>query len=457
MELLTGNPILFVLGLFVVILIFFIAVYMRDIKYGMIIWLIAGVFVTPMVFAISLPGVPDIYLERIIFVLLFFLFLVKIAVGQEDFIPLARLDFLWIILLFILLISMWRTGFFAELPFEEHPSRVFLAGFFFPFSFYLFGKNIFYTEERLRTLLWTSFFLYLYFVLTAYLEHFRLDQFIYPGYIANPLAGYHFGRARGPFLNAAVNGWVFVTLFALTLFLRTQVESILARVFIALGLFLCPLAVFYTYTRAVWLSFLSALIVLSFSKKLLLQRKFIFFPIIILILIGAANWEKLGTKEREAGGVMQIEEVEDRIKLFNITKAVFRENPLFGIGFGRFRRAALSYGPEVARGASIGTPSQHNIFFSILSEVGLLGLIPFIIIILYGVRYSISLFRYLGEEGFINKDLVITFWAVFLTYLISASFIQTQYFLVANVIFFLWSGIIVGLYQRRVVLQEDSD
>jgi O-antigen ligase len=85
-----------------------------------------------------------------------------------------------------------------------------------------------------------------------------------------------------------------------------------------------------------------------------------------------------------------------------------------------------------------------------LSEVGLLGLIPFLIVLIYLFRYSIALYRNLGQDGFINTDLVVAFWAVVVCYLVSAFFIQTQYFLVGNSIVFLWGGIIMGLHQRRL-------
>jgi len=450
-----SNAFLLVLGIFLTILFFFIVVYIKDIKYGLIFWLFSAVFITPEVFAISLPGVPDVYLERIIFVLLFFILFVKVAIGQEETLPWTSVELFWMILLSVLLVSMMRTGFFAAFQYEEHPSRVFLAGFFFPFAFYFFGKTIFYSEERLKTLLWASFFFYLYFVITAYMEHFELRQFIIPRYISDPLKGIHFGRARGPFLNAAVNGWVMVTLFALVVFLRSQVESPIARIMVNFGLLLSPLAVFYTYTRAAWLAYLLASLMFIFlSKRLLFNRLFIFVPIILLVILGVVNWERLQSKERATGGVMQTEEVEDRIKLFKITTAVFKENPIFGIGFGRFRRAAILYGPEVAPGASLGTPSQHNIFFSIVSEVGLLGLISFSLILISAFRRGFPLFRHLGEEGLINRDLIITFWVIMITYLVSASFIQTQYFLLANVLSFLWVGIIMGLYQRIIIGEQ---
>ncbi len=148
---------------------------------------------------------------------------------------------------------------------------------------------------------------------------------------------------------------------------------------------------------------------------------------------------------------MQVAEAESRITLFRVTEVIFADRPLFGVGFGRFNREVARYTPEIFPVFAETLPSQHNIFFSLLSEVGLIGLIPFLIILYYPLRYSRSLFQKLDEEGWINKDLIVVFWGIFLTFLVTASFIQTQYFLASNSFFFLWIGMVVGLYQRRVL------
>jgi O-antigen ligase len=83
-----------------------------------------------------------------------------------------------------------------------------------------------------------------------------------------------------------------------------------------------------------------------------------------------------------------------------------------------------------------------------------LGAVPFVLILFFVFRYSQVLYRRLGEEGIISRNLVAVFWSIIIVYLISASFIQTQYFIAANALTFLWVGMIVGLYQRQ---EEEPD
>lgn len=442
---------LVILGFITAVFFFIIFLSLGDIFWGFIIWFLVATFFGKEFFVISFPGWPDIYLERIVFLILFILFFVEVFRGKERLLSNTRVENMMILLLLVLMFSMGRTGFLTTRGDEYQPFHIFLTGFFFPFIFYYFGKTLLYTEQRIKILLWGLLGFFIYLVLTAYLEHFKITSLIFPRFISNPLVGIHYGRARGPFVTAPVNGWVMGALFFSSLFLRSRVQGGVARAVLLIVLLLTPLALFYTYTRAVWLSFLMApLPLLLFSKKLLLRSRFIFLPLVLLILFTIVNWENISSQEREMGGVMQVSEVQSRIALFQVTKAVLKEAPIFGVGFGRFNRAIPYYSSEVLHGTSVQLASQHNLFFGLLSEVGLIGLVPFILILFFIFHLSILLFRRLPGEGFISKDLVVTFWAILIIYLVNASFIQTQFFIVANALIFLWAGMMVGLYQRQI-------
>lgn len=457
MESFSGNLVL-VLGVFTATIFFFVLLYKGDIVFGFLVWFLAASFIPRQIFVISLPGWPDIYLERLIFVLVFIIFFFEMFRGKERSLPNTRIEYFMMVLLVILLISMGLTGFLATRGDEYQPFHIFLTGFLFPFTFYYFGKTVLSTEPRIKILLWGLFLFFSYLVLTAYLEHFKITRFIFPRYISDPFFGIHYGRARGPFGVAPVNGWILASLFCTTLYLRSQTKGLLSRGIMLIILLLAPVAIFYTYTRAVWLSFLLAPILLMlFSKKLLFRPRYFVFPVICLILLTFFNWENIASKERALGGVMQLKEIEARAGLYNATKAIFRDTPLFGVGFGRFGRVLPFYAPEAFAGTAPQLASQHNLFFGLLSEVGLIGLTPFVLILYFIIRDSILLFKRLGEEkGFFSRDPVVIFWAIISIYLVNALFIQTQFFIQANGLVFLWAGLVVGFYQRQVRLTPDS-
>ena len=49
-----------------------------------------------------------------------------------------------------------------------------------------------------------------YLGITAFLQEVNLDQLVFPAYITDPSVGIHADRARGPFVEAAANGLVYV-------------------------------------------------------------------------------------------------------------------------------------------------------------------------------------------------------------------------------------------------------
>ncbi|MCG6534803.1 MAG: hypothetical protein L7F78_08955, partial [Syntrophales bacterium LBB04] len=192
------NYLLISLGALTAIIFLFLILVIGDMTYGILIWLAVAIFIPKELFLISMPGFPDIYLERLVFVIVAPLFLFRIVSGREGRLPNTALEYWMGVLLVLLLISMWRTGFLATPSGGYQPFHIFLTGFLFPFSFYYFAKYLVHTEERIRILLWGLFFLFVYLVATAYLEHFKINDLIFPKFITDPHFGLHNGTARGP-------------------------------------------------------------------------------------------------------------------------------------------------------------------------------------------------------------------------------------------------------------------
>lgn len=443
---------LFVVGIFIASILFFMLTSRGDITFSFLIWLFTAIFLGKEFFVLSLTGFPDIYMERLFFIALSMVFFYQIWTGQERLMPNTAIEYYMIFILIVLLVSMSLTGFLAARKGEIQPFSAFLNGFFFPFFFYYFGKTIIYTEERIKILLWGFFFFLMYLVMTNFFEHYKITSLVFPRFIMDPNIGIHFGRARGPFGIAPVNGMFVGSLFFLTLFLRSKISSEGMRLWMLLLLLFSIPALFFTYTRAVWLSIILApMVVFAFSRTMIFKARYMVFPMILLLLYVFLNWQNITSPQRATGGVLQIAEVEDRIALYETTKVIFRNYPIFGVGFGRFGRAARLYGGEVSLRAGLGAESQHNLYFAMVSEVGLIGLIPLILLFYYAIKYSWLLYSLLEEEGLICRDLVVAFWAIMIIFQVNAAFIQTQYFATINVFFFLWIGIMVGLYQRRVL------
>ena len=75
---------------------------------------------------------------------------------------------------------------------------------------------------------------------------------------------------------------------------------------------------------------------------------------------------------------------------------IIASNPLLGIGAGNFPYVATAYSVQVAQHAAevgAGAGTTHNIFLSVASELGLIGLLLFLGILLFAFRLALSLSR----------------------------------------------------------------
>ena len=95
-----------------------------------------------------------------------------------------------------------------------------------------------------------------------------MSDFVFPKDILNPRLGINFGRSRGPFLSAAVNGTILGMLSVLNFYIAMNTRS-LYRIFFIINIFLSVVGVFFTYTRASWLG-----IVVSFMLMMVINQRF---------------------------------------------------------------------------------------------------------------------------------------------------------------------------------------
>jgi O-antigen ligase len=77
---------------------------------------------------------------------------------------------------------------------------------FLPFFMFLLAPVIFATQRQRKILLGSIVGLAAYLSLTALFEKLHLNALVVPHYITDPSVGEHFGRARGPFVDAGADG-----------------------------------------------------------------------------------------------------------------------------------------------------------------------------------------------------------------------------------------------------------
>lgn len=77
--------------------------------------------------------------------------------------------------------------------------------------------------------------------------------------------------------------------------------------------------------------------------------------------------------------------ISDRFFAIKSAIPMFLDSPIFGVGFGNFKYEMISYGY-----GGVNLVGAHNTFVAIACELGLLGLVPFVIIVIVVIKNSLN-------------------------------------------------------------------
>ena len=416
-------------------------------------WLVASAVMGPHFFILRIGGVFDITIERLLFILILAFLGAGLFTGKVNLRSGITIEMTMMVFVLICVVSMIRTGFLPAGPYFPSPWFVFITGYLFPFIVYVYAKNYLRDENQVQLILHTLFFFGIYLCLIAPFEYFDLRQFVFPRYINDiKISELHMERARGPFLNAAFNGVGILIGFICGLHLLEKKIGF-TRFFYQASLLLFFPAVFFTLTRSVYLGLLIALIIfLRWYKTSFSKWKLISLPLALVLIVGIVNSPRLLSKERREGGVYQVDEVNIRMALLEKSYFMFSERPLMGIGLAQFIPASTrAYKGRTAFIAEeAGTQFQHNHLMGIATELGLEGIIVYLVFIILILRRMAQLTGKLPESGIMGRNLRIAIVAIWCVYLNNNLFVEPSNTLFVNAVPFLFAGLADGLYIRSM-------
>jgi putative inorganic carbon (hco3(-)) transporter len=245
----------------------------------------------------------------------------------------------------------------------------------FPFLLFCLAPIFFGTKRQRNILLAALVGMGIYLGLTGCLEGIHLYKLLLPRYIANPNVGIHWGRARGPFLEATGDGFcIFVGMVAAAIGLRTW-QSTRARFlcFLAIGADLG--AVFFSLTRSVWggaaLGIVGTML-LTKKTRLLLIPLLVAGSIVVggtLVASPTIRAEAFGRAESQAP-------VWDRQNTDLAALRIIKEKPIFGVGWENFMNVSPNYMLQQPDYPITGLDIEvHNVFLSHAAELGIPGLL----------------------------------------------------------------------------------
>ena len=327
----------------------------------------SGWFGTP-----ELEGVPRITGDRLAFIAVVTYALVVFALRRE---PLGRPGLseagLWLV---AVIAATSGIIFGAFLSGYRGSSIGILFNFvLFPAVFYSLLRRTRYSERGTARLCLLLTLFGAYLGTTAILERTSLTWLLVPPEIGDPQIAQHWGRARGPFLQAEFNGAVMVLLLPVVVFLRnigTRVGQIIALLTVPL---LC-VGVYLTETRAAILS-LGVVLVLGASFRHPARP----FYRGLCLLVCAASVLLL-----VSGGIViprldEITPLYDRVNLLLVTSGMIAEHPVVGVGFGNFDRYQQDFFFRPRAFGSLSAPAAagfyaggtHNTLLTPMAELGM--------------------------------------------------------------------------------------
>ena len=240
-----------------------------------------------------------------------------------------------------------------------------------PFLLFAFAPAIFGTPRRRSVLLAALVGLGLYLGATAVFEGVGATPLIVPRYISDSSLGLHYGRARGPFLEAVADGLALgmcgiAAGMGLALWRSRHVRS---ACWICLAV--CSAGIVFTLTRAVWIGTIVALVTI-FASVPRLRRWLIPAAVFGAVATVALLAVVPGLSQRAAGRAGDSRSADDRQNANATALHVLVDRPLIGVGWNAFPSRERDYlrqadhYPVTATGIAV-----HNVPLSHAAELGL--------------------------------------------------------------------------------------
>jgi O-antigen ligase len=276
----------------------------------------------------------------------------------------------------------------------------------------------------------------LYLGITGILEHYSVEALIFPSYIMDPYVGLHFGRSRGPFGNSVVMGGALCLIFFWVLWEQIHVKrSPLNLVVLAVTL----ISIYFTDTRSAWLMFATSVAVLAIITKQL-RKPCLAVATVLLVVYVSGVASKFSIYQPTLFSRRQ-GPVDDRKNIIHASYLMFQDRPILGFGYGNFLKYSPPYFKEMEGVALRGEgEGQHNTLLGLLSELGLVGTIPFCCIYYFFLKVSYQKCRGFLRANRVEKEIAGTQLALLVGLLVYMQCSDIRFFNIVNCIVFWMAG-----------------
>ncbi len=328
--------------------------------------------------------------------------------------------------------------------------RFIFVGTVIPFALYMIGRYTFDRERKVRILLWMILAFATYSAAVSIMPSVGLGGWVWPQYIVTEVRPSWSGRAVGIFNQPVANGMVLSLGFAVAMVLSNRRQDPAWQRIAALAVAIAAgCGLFFTHTRAVWLS---GVVVLLIGAVLAKGHRKGF--VAILVALGATvalNWSSFTSADRGSGGVGSDVEVQSRLNDMMTALWAFTQRPIDGWGIGRFQSINSyhhkQWSPDTPWSAGWGEASHEN-ELAILAELGLIGLTAWVCVLVFIGNRLWRAYRTVPDDELCGKPLVLMAMMAGAIFLCAGLTVDLRYFDFATAIIFLLVGVAVGWADR---------
>jgi O-antigen ligase len=332
---------------------------------------------------------------------------------------------------------------------------------YYPFITFFIMKSFTYSRKRTGFLLGVLCLIGTYLMISSFLEHYQIVKFIWPKDIINPEKGTHFGRSRGPFLDAVAMGRVLTIGFACFVFMIVQSKGF-SKWILTLFSILSVGAIYFTQTRGPWIGFGLLLLLLSFSKTTM--RKLSITIVSLIIIIALFGTIKEFSLSRGTLFSDRQNTVVDREISYLTTIKMIVDHPIVGIGFGMFNKEWSHYYHESKTDDFGGFDGSHNTFLTMICELGFVGFSIYLLMFISLFRLCYRTYCELDESHSFEKNLCLITIGLALMYIASGTVSDLRWSLMVNNLVYMFFGFVASIARslenqadEKLIEEEEPD
>lgn len=355
--------------------------------------------------------------DRILFILAILLFLTRRKSEDAPPVRISTIEYLMVAFTIASTLSYFVYGSDGNLGKFRWLATLFTLCYQ-PFTAYYIARRIRFDKAAAKKLLFALAGIGIYLGLTGIFERYSFTHIlVFPKYILDCSVGVQCGRARGPFAAAVVDGGAIIVAFLAAAASWTVLTGA-KRTWMFLGMIAMCVTVYLTQTRGVWLGFGLALglALLSRTPMKKLAKGLMAVMILGFITGGASKFSLYqGTLFSK-----RAETVDYRWANYMVELSMFRDNPIFGIGYGNFTKKWQEYfgGAESELTADLAD-GNNTTLLGILAEMGLVGISLYVGILASAWLICVSTYRRLkGDDQDFERSVVVVVFGSLMAFLL---------------------------------------